>query len=67
MGLEDLERALRFFAATGARQIEIVPAGGDFAPKVGRAAEGLTIKELVFDEAMSGFDITLPGVTLGGM
>jgi hypothetical protein len=29
------------------------------------AGESLAIKELVFDEAMNGCDITLPGVTLG--
>ena len=54
-----------FFAAIGTHQVEVVPVGGDLAPEVGWTGEGLAIKELVFDEAMNGFDITLPGVTLG--
>ena len=63
--MEDLERALPFFATIGADEVEVVPVGGDFAPEVGRTGEGLAIKELVFDEAINGFDIALPGVTLG--
>ena len=42
-----------------------MPVGGDFAPEVSWTGEGLAIKELVLDEAMDRFDITLPGVTLG--
>ena len=42
-----------------------MPVGGDLAPEVGRAGEGFAVEELVFDEAMDGFDVTLPGVTLG--
>jgi len=43
----------------------VMPTGGGLAPEVGRAGEGRAIEELIFDEAMNGLDITLPGVTLG--
>jgi len=56
---------LPFFAAIGADEVEVVPVGGDLAPEGGWAGEGLPIKELVFDEAVNGFDIALPSVTLG--
>src|SRR5690242_8543898 len=63
--IEDLEGAQPFLAAVGTDEIEVVPVSGDLAPEVGRTGEGLAIKELVFDEAVDGFDIALPGVALG--
>jgi len=62
---EDLERAAPFLAAIGANEIEVVPVGGDLGPEVLGAGEGLAVEELVFHEAMDGFDIALPGVALG--
>ena len=55
-----------FLAAVGTDEVEVMPVGGDFGPEVGDAGEGFQIKELVFDEAVNGFDVTLPGVTFGG-
>jgi hypothetical protein len=63
--LEDLQRALPFLAAVGAHQIEVIPVGGGFGPKVGRIAEGFPVKELVFHGAMHGFDVALPSVPFG--
>ena len=61
-GLEDLQRAFPFFAAVGADEVEVVPIGRDLGPEVGRACEGFTVEELVFDETMDGFDVALPGI-----
>ena len=63
--MEDLERALPFFAAVRPHEIEVIPVGGDLGPKVQWTAEGFQIKELIFDEAVNGFDVTLPGVSIG--
>ena len=62
---QDLEWALPLLSAVGPDEIEVEPVGGDLAPEVGRAGEGFTVEELIFDEAVDGFDITLPGVTFG--
>ena len=64
-GLEDLERALPFLAAVGPHEVEVVPVGSDFGPEVGGTGEGLAVEELIFDEAVDGFDVALPGVALG--
>ena len=60
-----MQRALPFLAAVGADEVEVMPVGGGLAPEVGRAGEGFAIEELILDEAMDGFNLTLPGVTLG--
>ena len=65
LGLEDLKRALPFLAAVGADEVEVKPVGGDFAPEVRRAGEGFAIEELVFDEAVDGFHVALPGEAFG--
>ena len=65
LGLKDLERALPLLSAIGADEIEAPPVGGDFAPEVRRAGEGFAGEELVFDEAVDGFDIALPGEAVG--
>jgi hypothetical protein len=49
----------------GTDEIEVMPVGGDLAPEAGWTGEGLAIQELVLDEAVNGFDITLPSVTFG--
>ena len=53
-----------FFAAVRADQVEVVPVGGDLGPKVSQATEGFSVEELIFDQAVDGFDITLPSVAL---
>ena len=64
-GLEDMEWALPFFAAVEADEVEVMPVGGDFGPELGGAGEGFAIEELVFNEAVDGFDVALPGVVFG--
>src|SRR5512135_3749067 len=64
-GMEDLEGALPFLAAVGSHEVEVVPIGGDFGPELGGAGEGFAVEELVFDEAVDGFDVALPGIALG--
>lgn len=61
-----MQGAEPFLAAIGAHEVEVMPAGGNLGPEVGRAAEGFAVKELVFDQPVDGFNLTLPGVTLGG-
>jgi hypothetical protein len=62
---EDLQRAFPFLAAVGAEEIEVVPVRGDLAEEVVAVAELLQIEEFVFDQAVDGFDVALPGVALG--
>lgn len=54
-----------FFAAVRADQVEVVPVGGDLGPEVSQATEGFSVEELIFDEAVDGFDVALPGKALG--
>ena len=63
--LKDLKRALPFFAAIGPDEIEVEPVSGGLGPEVGGVSKRFAIEEFIFDEAVDGFDITLPGVTLG--
>ena len=65
LSLEDLERAFPFFTAVGPEEVEVAPVGGGFGKEVVAIPELFEIKELVFDEAVDGFDIALPGVALG--
>ena len=48
----------------GEVEVELVERG--LGEKVGAAGEGFQIEELIFDEAMDGFDIALVGVSGGG-
>ena len=63
--MEDLEWALPFFATVLAHEVEVKPVGGDFGPELGEAGEGFAVKELIFDEAMDGLDVALPGEAFG--
>jgi len=45
-----------------AADVEVVPVPGDPVPEVGFGAEGFPVGELIFDEAVNGLDIALPGV-----
>ena len=65
-GLDDLGGDLPFLAAVEAGEVEVVPVEGDLAPEVGAVAEGFAVKELVFLEAVDGFDVALPGDGAGG-
>ncbi len=60
--MEDVKRAQPAFVAIEARDIEVKPIGGDFVPEVRREGEGFAVKELIFLEAVNGFDVALPGI-----
>jgi hypothetical protein len=63
--LEDLPRAEVLFVGVGANQIEVDLIGEGLGEEVSPAGERFQVKELVFDEAMNGFDIALEGVSGG--
>ena len=63
--MKDLERAFPFFASVGTNEIKVAPVGRDFGEEVLGAVELFAIEELVLDQAMNGFHVALPGVTLG--
>ena len=54
--MEDLQRAVPFFATVGSNQIEVVPVSGDLGPEVGWAGEGFAVEELVFHQAVDRFN-----------
>ena len=63
--LEDLPRALVLLVGVGAHEVEVELIEGGFGEEVGAILEGLQIEELVFDEAVHGFDVALIGVSGG--
>ena len=52
------------FVGVGTSEVEVELVKGSFGQEVSAAGEGFQVKELVFDEAMDGFDIGL--VSVGG-
>lgn len=44
------------------REVEVELVGGDLGQELAAAAELLQIEELVFDQTVHGFHVTLPGV-----
>jgi len=61
--LDDLPRALIFFVRVGTDEIEIELIGVGLGEEVAAAGEVFQIEELVFFEAMHGFDVALIGVS----
>ena len=53
------------FVRVGAHEVEVELVGVDLGEEVAAAGEGFQIKELVFFEAMHGFDVALVGVSSG--
>jgi hypothetical protein len=49
----------------GANQVEVELVGGDLGEEVGTAGEGLQVEELVFLQAVDGFDVAVIGVSGG--
>ncbi len=66
LDLKDLQRAFPFFTAVRTEEVKVAPVGGDFDEEVVAITELLQIKKFIFHQAVNGFDIALPGVTLGG-
>ena len=63
--LDGLAGALIFFVGVGADEVEVELIGVGLGEKVAAAGEVFQIEELVFFEAMHGFDIALVGVRGG--
>ena len=60
--LDDLPRAEVSFVGVGADEVEVELIDAGFGEEVAAAAEGFQVIELVLDEAVDGFDVTLVGV-----
>ena len=63
--MQDLQSTFPFFASVGTDEVEVAPVGRDFGGEVRGAVELFAIEELVLGQAMNGFDVALPGITLG--
>src|SRR6266850_348355 len=63
--LDDLPGALIFFVGVQAHQVEVELIRVDLGKEVSAASELFEIKELVFFEAVHGFDVALVGVRGG--
>ena len=61
--LDDLPGAQIFFVGVGADEIEVELIGVGLSEEVAAAGEVFNVEELVFFEAMNGFDIALVGVS----
>jgi hypothetical protein len=60
--LDDLPGAEVLFVGVGPHEIEVELVEGSLGQEVGAVRERFQIEELVFDEAMDGFDVGLRGV-----
>ena len=61
--LEDLPRGEVGFMGVGTCEVEVELVERSLGEEVGTAGEGFDFEELVFDEAMDGFDVALVGVS----
>jgi hypothetical protein len=60
--LNDLPGAEVLFVRVGADEVEIELVGEGFGEEVGATGKRFQVEELIFDEAVNGFDIALKGV-----
>ena len=60
--LDDLPGAEILFVGVEADEVEVELVGMSFGEEVAAAGEGFQIEELVFDQAVDGFDVALEGV-----
>jgi hypothetical protein len=63
--LDDLPGGLIFFVGVRPGEVEVELIGVHLGEEIAAAGEGFQIEELVFFEAMNGFDIALVGVSRG--
>ena len=61
--LNDLPGAEVLFVRVGADEVEIELVGEGFGEEVGAAGKRFQVEELIFDEAVNGFDIALESVS----
>lgn len=60
--LDDLPGSEVLLVGVGAGEVEVELIGETFGEEVAAAGERFQVEELVFDEAMNGFDVALEGV-----
>jgi hypothetical protein len=61
--LDDLPGSLKFLVGVRPGEIEVELVGVDLGQEVAAVLEGFQIEELVFFEAVDGFDVALEGVS----
>ncbi len=64
--LDDLPGAEVLFVGIGADEVEVELVGEGFGEEIAAAGERFQVEELIFDEAMDGFDIALESASGGG-
>jgi len=65
--VKDLTGAEVSFVGIGTSEIEVEQVEGSFGQEVGGAGERFHVEELIFDEAVDGFDVGLVGAAAGRM
>ena len=63
--LDDLPGAEVLFVGIGTNEVEVELVGKGFGEEVAATVERFQVEELIFDEAVNGFDIALEGVSSG--
>src|SRR3972149_5728105 len=63
--LDDLPRATASFVGVGSDEGEVELIEGSLGQELGAAGESFQVVELVLDQAVDGFDVTLVGVSGG--
>ena len=63
--LDDLPGSLKFLVGIRSREIEIELVGLRLGEEFTATGEGFQVEELIFNQAMHGFDIALVGVRSG--
>jgi hypothetical protein len=63
---DDLPRSEVLFVGVGAGEVEVELVGEGLGEEVAAVGERFQIEELIFDEAVDGFDIALEGMSGGG-
>jgi hypothetical protein len=61
--LDDLPGAEVLFVGIGANKVEVELVGKGFGKEVAAPGERFQVEELIFDEAVNGFNITLKGMS----
>ncbi len=62
--VDDVQRRFLVLMPVGTADLEVVPVPRDPVPQVGFEAKGFLDEELIFDQAVNGFDVAPPGVGL---
>ncbi len=64
--MDDLPGSKPSFVGVGPSQVEVELIERGLSEELGAVAKGFQVVELIFDQAVDGFDVALVGVSSGG-